>query len=116
MLEDSDIWVYAGLSKIAKEHGGPEALIDDIREGAYADGKSAGVIEGVAVSALAVVLFQGGKWLYGKVKSWYSTHRRGQESTDELKAALREYEAQQATGSSIDVEPSANNTKPDNEE
>ena len=72
----------------AKEHGGPDALIEDIREGALREGE----MKGVLGSFLVIGGYFGGKWLLKKGKEWYIARCKGRASADELRAKIREYE------------------------
>jgi hypothetical protein len=45
----SSSWDYAQLAKLASEHGGPGALLDDLKAGAKAEGRTQGLVIGLMI-------------------------------------------------------------------
>ncbi len=77
-------WDYAELSRMAKEAGGPELLLETVKAGARSQGR----IEGAGIGALAVAaLFAGGAFLYGRYrKSRSAAETAALELVDEINA------------------------------
>lgn len=114
---DSGNWPYSELSKTAKEHGGPEALIADIKADSYEEGKTVGMLEGgVIVGAIGLVLAFGFNVVRKKWQSRTAMRAKSHVSEEELKAKLREYEAQQMSEGNENVNPSDSYAAPSEEE
>lgn len=83
-------WDYAQLSHLAKELGGPRALITNIRNGGIATGRWQGGIVG-SIATLAI----GGVGFY-----LYDRHQKklalAKESAEILEANIKAYDAAQA--------------------
>ena len=86
------VWDYAQLSQLAKESGGPRALIANIRNGGIATGRWQGSIVGSAAT-LAI----GGMGLY-----LYDRHQKklalANEGAEILESNIEVYDAIQAEG------------------
>lgn len=103
-------WDYAQLSHLAKELGGPRALISNIRNGGIATGRWQGGIVGSAAT-LAI----GGMGLY-----LYNRHQKklslANESAEILESNIEAYDAIQAeevAGVTDESEPSTQDEGPD---
>lgn len=53
-LNEDKQWEYSKLSALAKEHGGPEDLLDDVYDEGHTDGRLEGQVEG-GIYAVAVM-------------------------------------------------------------
>ncbi len=58
ILPQDGNWVYQNLSELAKAHGGPEKLLDDVFNG----GEKSGLIKGV-VYTLGAAVVAGGSYI-----------------------------------------------------
>lgn len=100
-------WDYAQLSHLAKELGGPQALISNIRAG----GISVGRIQGGVIGSVAT-LVAGGIGLYA-----YDKHQRkialAEQSATMLKANIEVYEE---AHSSTEVDEATRETQHSEEE
>lgn len=47
-------WDYALMAKAASEHGGPQAYLDSMKNGAKVDGRVQGLVVGAAVVAVCL--------------------------------------------------------------
>lgn len=94
-------WDYAELSRMAKEHGNPKQLVQDIYDDGYQNGEEKGIIEGVvivlAVYETACLLKNGGVFLYNKISQHFSQsksiHEKAEHSADELIKGINDYDA-----------------------
>lgn len=103
-------WDYAQLSHLAKELGGPRALITNIRNGGIATGRWQG---GIVGSAATLVI--GGMGLY-----LYNRHQKkltiANESAEILESSIKAHDAIQAeemTDAAGKDEPSIRDEGPD---
>lgn len=85
-------WDYAQLSHIAKESGGPRALIANIRNGGIATGRWQGSIVG---SAVTLAIGSMGLCLYNRHQKKLAL---ANESAEILESNIEAYDAIQAEG------------------
>lgn len=64
-------WPYSLLSSMAKEHGGPQSLIDDIWNDGFSEGETNGFVEGVVVTGIVgAVVVPIAKFAIDKYGDW----------------------------------------------
>lgn len=65
-------WAYSELSKKAKEHGGPEGLVKDIKEEAYQEGRESRdsdvIMAGVMGGLIVTSILSAGAWVRGRIQ------------------------------------------------
>lgn len=88
-LNDDEKWDYTKLSTLAKDHGGPENLLDDVYDEGHSDGKIQGQVEGgiytlVGTAVIAITAF-------ASVKIGKYFKKRSAKSKEELH---KEYDSQ----------------------
>ena len=84
------IWNYAELSKMAKEAGGPEQLVDSLVSSSKASGRR----EMLPWIFFAAFLGGGAVWTSEKIKSLYAKSREHRQVIDDTRQQLiREMEA-----------------------
>ena len=97
---------YAWLSCQAKEHGGVESLINDIREEGFVDGVEEGRIEGGIIGGLAVLTGFGicciAKKIYESVQSKKQITENAEKAKSELKRIYEKNNADNDNASNSD--------------
>lgn len=87
-------WDYANLSKMAKDNGGPEQLVDTLVKSGREEGEKIGRKQMIPLLIFATL----GVWGFDKYKSWQNKKkeedkRKLEESKRELINGINEYDA-----------------------
>ena len=85
-------WDYAELSSMAKENGGPQALIDQLQKTAFEEGKAQGKEEMEPILALTIVAAVGVgsliTWGFQKLRNCYEQKKSRQKELENIKKEL----------------------------
>ena len=61
-------WDYAKLSKMAKENGGPAALVEKLFQDGVSQGKKSMYPVVIVVLLVGATAWEGGKWIWKKIR------------------------------------------------
>lgn len=109
-------WDYAELSKVAKEHGGPQNFLDEYGDSRYSEGYTDGEGDGLT-KGLIGGLSIGGLFVFGviiceKIKIYISSRReqkaiantKAQAAKQEIIDAVEKYDAEHLDNEDADVD------------